>query len=348
MSSASEQQTSVSLLVFSTERQIHAFDLSHTFRVAIGRHESNDLQLDSRTVSKHHAEVLNENGKLAVRDLGSTNGTFLNDERIRERSVKSGDRIRIGSHVLTLHLEAPLSPQEGLYRIQLDPESFGPGTSGNIVSLKADSKDVNKTLHARTAHDLSFADLLKILSRGNHSVLVSLRSERGEARVWLQNGSIVRAEYGSARGEKALYRIFSWGNAVYEVKSFPDGPSPRSITLPADMLIVEGMKHATELTKLVAHLPPPETTLRLKEDCPLAPGAFTPTELEIYQAVIRYQAIATVVQESPLTDVRVLRLIDALLRKGVFEVTGSPERLGETYKKPANEKDATWERTPTR
>ena len=53
--------------------------------------------------------------------------------------------------------------------------------------------------------------------------------------------------------------------------------------------------------------------------------------LEIYQAVIRYRAIATVVQESPLTDVRVLRLIDALLRKGVFEVTASAERMDQTY-----------------
>ena len=49
---ASEQhQNDDSLLVFVTESQVHAFDLSVTFRIAIGRHESSDLQLNSRTVS---------------------------------------------------------------------------------------------------------------------------------------------------------------------------------------------------------------------------------------------------------------------------------------------------------
>ena len=72
-----------------------------TFRVAIGKHESNDLQLNSRTVSNYHAEIMNENGRKVLRDLGSTNGTFVNDEQVREETVESGDRIRIGSHVLT-------------------------------------------------------------------------------------------------------------------------------------------------------------------------------------------------------------------------------------------------------
>ena len=95
---ASEQhQNDDSLLVFVTESQVHAFDLSVTFRIAIGRHESSDLQLNSRTVSNYHAEILNENGRIVLRDLGSTNGSFVNDEKVREQTVESGDRIRIGS-----------------------------------------------------------------------------------------------------------------------------------------------------------------------------------------------------------------------------------------------------------
>ena len=56
MDSTTETRTSDSLLVLVTEGDVHAFDMSHTFRVGIGRHESNELQLDSRTVSNYHAE----------------------------------------------------------------------------------------------------------------------------------------------------------------------------------------------------------------------------------------------------------------------------------------------------
>ena len=71
-SMASEQhQNDDSLLVFVTESQVHAFDLSVTFRIAIGRHESSDLQLNSRTVSNYHAEILNENGRIVLRDLAA-------------------------------------------------------------------------------------------------------------------------------------------------------------------------------------------------------------------------------------------------------------------------------------
>ena len=93
------------VLLLASEQQVHAFDFVKAVRVAIGRHESNDLQLRSRTVSNYHAEILGEGNDLLLRDLDSTNGTYVNDERVQERRLKSEDRIRIGNHVLTVHLK---------------------------------------------------------------------------------------------------------------------------------------------------------------------------------------------------------------------------------------------------
>ena len=63
----------------------------------IGRREGFDLCLNCRNVSGLHAELLEENGNLFINDLGSTNGTFVNEERIRVRtSLAEGDHVQIG------------------------------------------------------------------------------------------------------------------------------------------------------------------------------------------------------------------------------------------------------------
>jgi hypothetical protein len=90
------------------------------------------------------------------------------------------------------------------------------------------------------------------------------------------------------------------------------------------------MDHALELGKLVAGLPPLASPLRLKEDCPLPLTAHSPAEIEIFQAIIRHETIGNVLEKSPWTDVRVARLIESLLRKGVFEAR-PPGEMDETY-----------------
>ena len=72
---------------------------------SIGRNEGNNLQLDDGVVSGEHAlitvepdEFLPEMIGMTIRDLGSTNGTFVNNESIKEQKLKHGDLIRIGDH----------------------------------------------------------------------------------------------------------------------------------------------------------------------------------------------------------------------------------------------------------
>ncbi len=63
----------------------------------IGRAEDCHLRPGSREVSRHHAVILVEDGFVAVRDFGSRNGTFVNEEAVRgERELKNGDRLRVG------------------------------------------------------------------------------------------------------------------------------------------------------------------------------------------------------------------------------------------------------------
>ncbi len=67
-------------------------------RTVIGRKEKEGIQivLDDAMVSRHHAEIIGDEGEYIIRDLESRNGTKVNGRRVRERVLRNGDRIKIG------------------------------------------------------------------------------------------------------------------------------------------------------------------------------------------------------------------------------------------------------------
>lgn len=68
---------------------------------SIGRSATCSLSLDDTFVSQHHASIVWKDRKYIATDAGSTNGTFVNDERLTQTVVlRPGDRVKIGSTVL--------------------------------------------------------------------------------------------------------------------------------------------------------------------------------------------------------------------------------------------------------
>jgi DNA-binding winged helix-turn-helix (wHTH) protein len=73
----------------------------------LGR-EGAGVVLDSPTVSRRHARVMVGGGRVTIEDLGSKNGTFVNNESVASpRPLKDGDRIRVGSFLLTFRVGPP-------------------------------------------------------------------------------------------------------------------------------------------------------------------------------------------------------------------------------------------------
>lgn len=68
--------------------------------VSIGRMNDCDIVLSDPGASRKHAEVRRQDGRFVVVDLGSTNGTLVNESNISERDLEEGDRITIGRTVL--------------------------------------------------------------------------------------------------------------------------------------------------------------------------------------------------------------------------------------------------------
>jgi len=71
--------------------------------MAVGRAPECDIRLDDTYVSQEHARIFGKGDKWYVEDLGSTNGTFVNDQKLAAPAqVEPGDRIRVGTTVLEL------------------------------------------------------------------------------------------------------------------------------------------------------------------------------------------------------------------------------------------------------
>jgi pSer/pThr/pTyr-binding forkhead associated (FHA) protein len=91
--------------------------------VLVGRREECDLSLDHKSVSKLHCVIVKTDGLLLVRDLGSTNGTRVNGQRVRRAALLPNDQLSIASVKFRVYLgpgEPPVSGNEHTQRIEAD------------------------------------------------------------------------------------------------------------------------------------------------------------------------------------------------------------------------------------
>ncbi|WNG49760.1 GGDEF domain-containing protein [Archangium minus] len=85
--------------------QIHGPELGKKYTLqetefTIGREEGNHIVVDLDNVSRKHARILRRQGRMFVQDLGSTNGTYLNDQEVtQETPLRSGDLIKVGGSI---------------------------------------------------------------------------------------------------------------------------------------------------------------------------------------------------------------------------------------------------------
>ncbi|MEE8142072.1 MAG: FHA domain-containing protein, partial [Planctomycetota bacterium] len=71
-------------------------DYAGTSLLSIGRSRECDIPLKTDKASRHHAEIIGEDGHFTLVDSGSSNGTFVNETRVDRAELNSGDVIRIG------------------------------------------------------------------------------------------------------------------------------------------------------------------------------------------------------------------------------------------------------------
>lgn len=194
--------------------------------VSIGRAPTCDLPLASPAASRRHAEVFARSGGWAVRDLGSTNGTYLNGERLeRSRALAPGDVIGIGEARVTFcHLEAEVSG-EGEERTIV--------AAAPVEALRGDFAEIPPV------------GLLQMLELERKSGLLEVEGEGGKARLWIEDGAPVHAESEQARGLEAALVLAVRPAGRFRLAPDP-GPPERSIAIPMTELVLEASRRLDE------------------------------------------------------------------------------------------------------
>ncbi|MEM1209485.1 MAG: FHA domain-containing protein [Planctomycetota bacterium] len=93
-------------------------------RMTIGRKNSCDLRIPLSSVSRQHCEVLIEGDGVSIRDLGSSNGTFVNDQRVQQETLRPGDAVVVGPVVFTVVIDGhpeEVKPVRTLLATKTDP-----------------------------------------------------------------------------------------------------------------------------------------------------------------------------------------------------------------------------------
>jgi len=67
-------------------------------RLVIGRTPDNDLQIDSKFISRHHCQIVTQPDACLIEDLNSTNGIYVQSKRVRRYNLNDGDVVQVGQH----------------------------------------------------------------------------------------------------------------------------------------------------------------------------------------------------------------------------------------------------------
>jgi pSer/pThr/pTyr-binding forkhead associated (FHA) protein len=91
----------ISLVMFKADSTRREFPIKRDAFV-IGRKNTCDLRIPLSSVSRKHCELKIEDGKVVLRDLGSSNGTYLNRTRVEQAVLAAGDEVVVGPVVFTV------------------------------------------------------------------------------------------------------------------------------------------------------------------------------------------------------------------------------------------------------
>jgi len=146
-------------------------------RTTVGRVEDNAFPIPEPSVSSHHCEVLLRGDEVVVRDLESTNGTYINGERVTESVLRPGQILRLGQIEMRLETGAPppakkavdqtLVVQRGVSLTELEAGAKGGGfdTMSKGFSKKQDKSGKIFWIAAIIVGVIIVGLLLVILSR---------------------------------------------------------------------------------------------------------------------------------------------------------------------------------------
>jgi pSer/pThr/pTyr-binding forkhead associated (FHA) protein len=274
--------------------------------IIVGRSSDLDMVLVEDMVSRKHARINMQPDGIWIEDLGSTNGTFVNGEKIKKAKLKEGDRVLIGTSILKV-IAADGSPE---------------GTSTTDAKRELESVAAQRrTSQARTMsgaiEEVPLPDLLQLFGTSKKNGVLVIRTEDDVGKIFLRKGNIYYAqinENDDVPSMKALFRMLTWQKGLFDLDPPDERTFAKEIDVSVQEVLMEGLRQLDEFEQLRSDLP--ELSARLAIVAPLLPPLhdLKPEELDVLQLAHNYGHVETVLNKSLATDLTTTQILLKLLK----------------------------------
>lgn len=281
------------------------FPLAENQEIFVGRSSDLDMVLVEDMVSRRHARIACTDEQILIEDLGSTNGTFVNGEKIKKTALKEGDRVLIGTSILKVVSVDPSAPPA---RRRLDEPSMRTGQT--------------KTMSG-SIDEIPLPDLLQLFGTSKKSGVLVIRSEEDIGKIYLRKGIVTYATINDLADMpplKSMYRVLTWTGGSFDLEPAEERVITGEINATVQELLMEGLRQIDELNN-IRHLLP-DLTAHLTIPHPLKPALrdLGPVELDVFQIAFNHRLMATVLNKCPATDLETAQAVLKLIQGGYLRV----------------------------
>lgn len=306
------------------------FPLEEGGEYTIGRSNESSLVLVEDMVSRNHARILVVRDQPILEDLKSTNGSFVNGERVDQRAdLNEGDRVLFGTSIIKLVRVDGQHAAAGAAEFvapEQSPDNTNPPASRTIAIPAVLPSGPSAPPPGGTRHtsamnglleEVPLPDLLQLFSTTRKTGVLKLARDNDAAALYLREGRVVYGAIDSVpvlSGEKAAYRIMTWDRGNFVLEQWEDREFPDIIELPTESLLMEAMRLQDELENLRGKVPSADIVVGIS--APLAPPlrSLTPELLDTLQLVINHQQVQQILDHSLATDLETLQDLGYLLK----------------------------------
>lgn len=284
------------------------FPLKGDKQLIIGRSSELDIVLVEDMVSRKHAKITLQNGKITIEDLGSTNGTFVNGEKVKSQRLKEGDRILVGTSILKLIKQGANAPEMSDAQVKQQLEQVAAVQSARQT----------KTAMTGKLEEVPLPDLLQLFHTSKKNGVLVVTNEQ-EARIYLRQGKVYYAvinENHDLGPQKSFNRIITWEHGEFELRPPDNQEFMVELDESTEHLLMEALRQLDELRRVQGSLPPLDQTLMIAVPLQVPLRDLNPDELDVLQLILNWGTLQGVFDNNPQDDVALATIAASLLERG--------------------------------